>query len=312
MAAEDQGPPRFKIGAVERLTGIPASSIRVWERRYGAVEPGRSDSGTRYYSENDVERLKLIRELTDGGDAISEVARLPLDALRERRREFAQGPGAPGGARRVVFIGHFDERLLDQVRAREGIEEVVSLPDMGAASSAGVSADIAVVAMPTLHRDQLSALHALRRELGAARLGVVYRFATAETLAALSAPEVLLLRGPLPAGELFDSLFSSPGSVTGKTGIDGLLAREIAAPRFSADQLERVAALDSRVRCECPHHLADLISGLQAFEQYSAECESRSKEDARFHARLGRGAGLCRDILESLLEEALHHEQIDL
>lgn len=315
MASKDPAAetPRFKIGAVERLTGIPASSIRVWERRYSAVEPGRSESGTRYYSESDVERLKLIRELTDEGDAISEVARLSLDALRERRKGFARGPATTRGASRVLFVGRFDRRVVEQVGERQGVEEVHNVADPESAVASAFTADLVVVDRPTLHRDQLSAMHALRREVGAARLAIVYRFATAETLAALAAPEVILVRGPLAEGRVLDSLFAVTSNATGtRSDLDALLAREIAPPHFSPERLERVAALDSRVQCECPHHLADLISGLQAFEQYSAECESRSTDDARFHARLHRGSGLCREILEHLLEEALAHEEIDL
>ncbi len=37
----------FRIGAVERATGIPANTIRVWERRYGLVNPARDETGTR-------------------------------------------------------------------------------------------------------------------------------------------------------------------------------------------------------------------------------------------------------------------------
>ena len=40
----------FRIGAVERLSGVPAVTIRMWERRYQAVTPERSAAGGRIFS----------------------------------------------------------------------------------------------------------------------------------------------------------------------------------------------------------------------------------------------------------------------
>ena len=53
----------YRIGAVSRLTGISTDNLRVWERRYQTVTPARTDSGDRYYSSEDISRLKLIKML---------------------------------------------------------------------------------------------------------------------------------------------------------------------------------------------------------------------------------------------------------
>ncbi len=76
----------YRIGAVSRLTGVPADTLRVWERRYHVVTPIRSEAGTRLYGSEDVGRLTLIKRLVDRGDAISSVANLSLTELRERMR----------------------------------------------------------------------------------------------------------------------------------------------------------------------------------------------------------------------------------
>jgi len=73
-------------GAVSRLTGVAPDTLRVWERRYGAVVPFRSDAGTRLYSREDVGRLALIKRLVDRGDAISTVANLGAEQLQERAK----------------------------------------------------------------------------------------------------------------------------------------------------------------------------------------------------------------------------------
>lgn len=69
--------PRHPIRVVAQRTGLTTATIRAWERRYGAVEPTRSDGGQRLYSDLDLERLGTLRELTEAGRPISMVAALP-------------------------------------------------------------------------------------------------------------------------------------------------------------------------------------------------------------------------------------------
>ena len=66
---------------VARMTGMTADTIRVWERRYRAVEPSRTPGGTRRYSIADIRRLTLLREATQSGHTISAIAQLDDDAL---------------------------------------------------------------------------------------------------------------------------------------------------------------------------------------------------------------------------------------
>jgi DNA-binding transcriptional MerR regulator/methylmalonyl-CoA mutase cobalamin-binding subunit len=76
--------PRHPIGVVARRTGLKPDLIRAWERRYGAVEPGRSETRRRFYSDEDVERLLLLRRVVNTGRGISQVAGLSnaeLEAL---------------------------------------------------------------------------------------------------------------------------------------------------------------------------------------------------------------------------------------
>lgn len=69
------------IRIVARRTGLSLHLIRMWERRYNAVTPRRTDSGRRIYSEADIERLKLLKNVVEQGEAISQVARLSNDDL---------------------------------------------------------------------------------------------------------------------------------------------------------------------------------------------------------------------------------------
>lgn len=71
------------IQVVARRTGLTADVIRVWERRYGLVSPERASNSRRLYSDEDVEKLIMLRRVTSAGRRIGEVANLSLTKLRE-------------------------------------------------------------------------------------------------------------------------------------------------------------------------------------------------------------------------------------
>jgi len=58
------------IQVVARRTGLSADVIRVWERRYSVVNPKRASNSRRLYSDEDVEKLNLLRRATSAGDGI--------------------------------------------------------------------------------------------------------------------------------------------------------------------------------------------------------------------------------------------------
>lgn len=68
-----QSPP-LRIGELARRAGIPAATLRAWERRYGVVEPLRADSGYRLYSPEDERRVRRMVELISTGIAPAEAA----------------------------------------------------------------------------------------------------------------------------------------------------------------------------------------------------------------------------------------------
>ncbi len=72
---------QFPIQLVARLTGLSAHVIRIWEQRYRAVEPRRTATKRRLYSQSEIERLSLLRDATHAGHSIGQVAQLPTDKL---------------------------------------------------------------------------------------------------------------------------------------------------------------------------------------------------------------------------------------
>ena len=72
---------KHSIKAVARKTGLSTYVIRAWEKRYQAVSPGRTDSNRRLYSDNDIERLILLKKATEQGESIGQIAGLENSEL---------------------------------------------------------------------------------------------------------------------------------------------------------------------------------------------------------------------------------------
>ena len=75
-------PTSYPISAVAKLTGIPLDTLRAWERRYRTVIPKRVARG-RLYSEEQIQKLLLLRRAVEQGHSIGQVAALGDRQLRE-------------------------------------------------------------------------------------------------------------------------------------------------------------------------------------------------------------------------------------
>lgn len=73
----------YSIKAITSLTGLTAETLRAWERRYQGILPDRSENGRRQYSQNDLEKLCLLAELTRNGHSISKIIGFDREQLRQ-------------------------------------------------------------------------------------------------------------------------------------------------------------------------------------------------------------------------------------
>ncbi len=76
----------FTIQAASTRSGLSPHVIRIWERRYGALTPTRTGTNRRMYCEEEIERLKVLRELTENGHRIGNVAALQREQLENLHR----------------------------------------------------------------------------------------------------------------------------------------------------------------------------------------------------------------------------------
>ena len=69
-------PAKYSIKDLEKLSGIKAHTIRIWEKRFGVIEPDRTDTNIRLYSNDDLRKILNISLLNKNGHKISEIAEL--------------------------------------------------------------------------------------------------------------------------------------------------------------------------------------------------------------------------------------------
>lgn len=126
--------PRHPIGVVSSRSGIAQDVLRAWERRYAAVVPHRTETGRRLYSDDDIRRFRLLKELVDCGRRISDVAGLPVEALEALAAEDhdAAVPApvrVPAAARNFLEAGLEAVGAMDAARLRRVLVDAsVSMP----------------------------------------------------------------------------------------------------------------------------------------------------------------------------------------
>lgn len=111
----------FPIREVSRLTGVNPVTLRAWERRYGLIQPTRTESGHRLYSMADVEAVRSIVAWTERGVAVSKVGSIlsrsaaTRAAVPPEQQEAVAGEWGEWQAQVQRAVSSFDESRLDQV-----------------------------------------------------------------------------------------------------------------------------------------------------------------------------------------------------
>jgi len=321
MAKPEASTSGYRIGTVSKLTGISPDTLRIWERRYEVVTPQRSSGGGRLYATDDIARLKLIRRLVDQGDAIGVVAGLSHDELQARLAETTSvaAIAAPSMPCRLVVIGELLALKLEADKeSLPGITVVASYDRLQAfqAETNAIEADMLIIEQPTLQAETAIQVADWITRVNAAHAVVVYRFATRETLEKLPRSRCSTLRAPVDPQTLQSHCIAHMGrqaSALPKDTDYTVVSGEAVPPRrYNDETLAKLAGLSTTIKCECPQHLAELVTSLGAFEKYSSECESRNIKDAELHAYLSATAAHARHMFEDALDLVIEAENIDL
>jgi DNA-binding transcriptional MerR regulator/methylmalonyl-CoA mutase cobalamin-binding subunit len=152
------------IQVVSRLTGLSPHVIRVWEKRYGAVTPERTGTNRRLYTDEEVERLRLLALATEAGHKIGIIAQMGVEDLRRLVATVSRvGPGKNRGGEEGVGVRGMGMVLED--RARKGAGEKGEVAGEGA----GVS-EVVREAVEATRQFQADRLQSILEE-GAVQLG---------------------------------------------------------------------------------------------------------------------------------------------
>ncbi len=122
----------YAIKDLEVLSGIKAHTIRIWEKRYNLLEPSRTDTNIRYYSDEDLRRLLNISMLVRNGFKISKIANMDDKTIRSTILEINQKYSSEAEYinRLILHMADFDNRsflmLSDEIIKKMGLESAVT------------------------------------------------------------------------------------------------------------------------------------------------------------------------------------------
>ncbi|WP_290581487.1 MerR family transcriptional regulator [Ketobacter sp.] len=305
---------QYQIGTVAKLTGLTVHNLRVWEKRHSAVETQRTPTGRRVYSDQALERLKLLKHCVDNGHTIGAIAAMTDDELRELVS--ARPVEEPTAGNRAVNVTTVAAEWFDKVQQRLGnevqwgfIQHYDTCADLRA-HHPGSAVDLLLIDQPSIPAAEVKPLGQLIKQINARITLLTYRYARQQDVTYLRTLGVQALKSPLDYADVATYL---KRRLKEKSGVVSVLPSRQPPPRLYTDQLlEKAASVSSSIDCECPQHLAEIIQSLTAFEAYSAQCESQDRAGEDLHRHIQLRTGHARAIMEDLLQSVLEQEGIDL
>jgi MerR family transcriptional regulator, light-induced transcriptional regulator len=299
------------IGMVARRTRIHPETLRVWERRYELIVPGRSETGRRLYSEQDILKISLVKQLTELGHPVSGLAKLSIEALKHQLSHTLNNGKAGLRNRQAKFRLVFASEASRRRWAHELlVYEDINI-DNGNAAKELADAAVLVMYMPTVDLETYANVKLSLRDKHCSHAIVICNFGTKAAIQTLERNAIVCLKGAVTAADIHRVCLSFRLE-SDLSGVSQKPESSVKPRRFSADQLSRVASMSSSIACECPNHLAEMIVSLAAFEQYSSECASRDDKDAQMHLQLNQSTGHARSILEESLVRLMESEGISI
>jgi len=280
----------YRIGTIAKLTGISVERLRAWERRYGVAPVYRSGK-TRFYSHEQMSWLQQVKRLIDRGHPISTLVGLSSEQLTERlsvQRKVSLSPAVVGliGPNLLVLEQQQDTAQRLEVQSRWANMDAF----VGDQSATG-KLDVIVVQLPVLLAEAIETIAEMHPE---SRIVSVYQFATPAQLSAAQELGVPTLEWPISWQQIEHACATTAGLP--------LRAARTAPRRFTDEELIAIAASPGQDAANCPQHLVQLITNLNAFADYSLNCANESAHDQEMLQRVHTDTTQARAQLELALE----------
>lgn len=123
---------KYSIKELEKLSGIKAHTIRIWEKRYKLIDPSRTTTNIRFYSDEDLKKIINVSLLNNNGIKISKIADMSLDAMSKKVMEIShvQHEATVHIDQMVVAMIDLEEemfeRILNNIILKFGFEKTIT------------------------------------------------------------------------------------------------------------------------------------------------------------------------------------------
>jgi len=124
----------YSIKDLEKLSGIKAHTIRIWEQRYKVLTPVRSETNIRSYTDSQLKRILNVSYLINNGEKISKVAGLDDSTLAKAVMDFQTLEHAGDDLNYLIEVllsatidlneAHF-EKVINNAILRNGFEQTI-------------------------------------------------------------------------------------------------------------------------------------------------------------------------------------------
>ncbi|MFN3555694.1 MAG: MerR family transcriptional regulator [Bacteroidales bacterium] len=122
----------YSINDLEKITGIKAHTIRIWEKRYSVVSPERTDTNIRVYNDKDLKKLLNISTLNKHGFKISEIVQMGKEKLCEKILEISNTSSDHESSINNLIISMIEmdedkfEKVLSSAIIKIGFEKTIT------------------------------------------------------------------------------------------------------------------------------------------------------------------------------------------
>ena len=123
---------QYSIKELEQLSGIKAHTIRIWEKRHRIIEPSRTATNIRYYSDRDLRKIINVSLLNTFGIKISKIADMSLEDMNKKVLEISELQNDKGVHIDQMVVAMIDmeeelfEKILNNLILRFGFEQTVT------------------------------------------------------------------------------------------------------------------------------------------------------------------------------------------
>jgi DNA-binding transcriptional MerR regulator len=122
---------KYSIKELEQLSGIKAHTIRIWEKRHRLIEPKRSTTNIRSYSDDDLKKIINVAVLNNNGVKISKIVQLSLAEINQQVVELSESKNDIDIFIEQLIVAMIDmeeevfEKLLGSLTLKYGFEKTM-------------------------------------------------------------------------------------------------------------------------------------------------------------------------------------------